>query len=109
MCHMCGTYPVMDVIQDWAVGSVDGVKGALDPSPILLVKMWDVNIGVLQPSVQDQPAIGDHQRCQVEGKNAGKSRRFPPEQEASHAKDAHVGQQDLFSSTCQGRDPSPRC
>mmetsp|Transcript_16946 Transcript_16946/g.20821 ORF Transcript_16946/g.20821 Transcript_16946/m.20821 type:complete len:318 (+) Transcript_16946:265-1218(+) len=96
MSHMCGTYPVMDVIQDWAIRTVNRVEGALHPGPVLLVVVWDVNVSVLQPGVQDQPAVRDHQRSQIQSENAGKTCRFsPPEQESGHPKDSHIRHHNL--------------
>lgn len=55
MCNMGGTDAVMKEVQESTVGPVDCVESAFSPGPILLVKVWNVDVGVLEPGVKDKP------------------------------------------------------
>lgn len=86
-----GPDSVMQEVEHWPVGSIDGHESPLSPRPIFLVEVRNIDIGVLKPCVEHQPHVGDCERHAVQ-----KHGRLPPGDEApcgerdNHRSDAVV-------------------
>lgn len=53
---------VVKLVDDPRVRSVDGQQGTLSPSPRFSVVVRNIDVGVLQPGVANQPSVGDEVR-----------------------------------------------
>mmetsp|Transcript_45848 Transcript_45848/g.143853 ORF Transcript_45848/g.143853 Transcript_45848/m.143853 type:complete len:202 (+) Transcript_45848:267-872(+) len=86
-----GADAVVEEVEDGAVGAIDGHESSLDEVPVLPGEVRNVGVSVLEPSVEDEPAVGDDVGTEIESSHVEETElNRPGVKEAEHADDADV-------------------
>ena len=67
------TNVMMHEIENGAVWPVNRHEGSLYPRPLLIVKVWNINVSVLKPGVQNQPEVHHQLRANLESEHLKKA------------------------------------
>mmetsp|Transcript_28948 Transcript_28948/g.72747 ORF Transcript_28948/g.72747 Transcript_28948/m.72747 type:complete len:400 (-) Transcript_28948:73-1272(-) len=90
------TDAMVEEVKDLGVGAVDGAEGALEPRPLVGFVVGDVDVGVLEPGVEDEPHVDEEVGTDVESGNRGATERLRGVDETGDGgEDADVGEPDL--------------
>ena len=65
MCDVRCSDVMMQEVNDARVRPVDGEECTSNPCPRVRIEVWNIHIRVLEPRVQDEPAIHDKVRENV--------------------------------------------
>ena len=66
---VCTADAMVQKIKNETIWSVNCHKGSLDPRPLVVVKVWNVHVSMLEPGVQDEPEVNHQVRSEVERKH----------------------------------------
>jgi hypothetical protein len=69
MCDVCTADAMVQKIKNETIWSVNRHKGSLDPRPLIVVKVWNVHVSMLEPGVQNEPKVYHQVGSEVERKH----------------------------------------
>ena len=60
---VCRSDAVVQKVEHGSVRAIDSQKGAADGVPVRVVQMRNVDVGVLEPGIEDEPKVDDKVRA----------------------------------------------